>query len=303
MDNVNLLLDFFPSPKYVPIVWGIQHGIFAKYGINLTLTPGEGSRFSLPEVNANKVQFALGDIDTYLAEACQSGANSLSIENYEPVATTGIVSHTPITDLHQLIGKTFATVADSSGIAALKYTLAQNGIDPSKVHIELVQFSVLYSQFFQGKFYSAEMDLPGDEATLDQAHRLGEPAYQVSLAKFGLLDDSTTMVASNAIIRSNPDLVRRMATAMYESQIQAAATANDSDVLKDYQKLDPTKAAADVLAGWADYKKVVMNPGPFDLAQVQKIRTRVLSELGIQSASCTAQQSFSNKYLPASAQP
>lgn len=303
LDKVNLLLDFTPSPKDIPLVWGIKHGVFAKYGIDLKLTPGTGSNFSVPEVSANKVQFALGDIDTYLGDAMRAnaGASSVEIENYEPVAATGIVSHTPITNLHQLVGKTFGTVANSSGIVDLKYTLKQNGIDPSDVQIDLVDFPVLYSEFFQGKFFSAEMDEPGDENVISEAKTLGKPAYHVSLAKFGFVDDATTLIASGAVIKNNPDLVRRMATAVYESQVQAAAKASTQDVIKDFQTLVPTDNAAYITAGWADYKQVVKNPGRFDLGQVENIRTRILGEINSKSSTFSAQQAFTNQYLPKSA--
>ena len=300
LQKVDLLFDFTPSPYEAPITWGEAHGIFAKYGITLNILTAEGSSVSVPEIAENKVPFGFGDYDVYIGDRLKGETGSTAIEVYENIPTTGIIAKTVITNLHQLVGKSFGDVAGSSGIPLLDYVLQKNGIKPSAVPLKLLSYSVLYPEFYQGKIYSAEMDEPGDEDALAGAQTAGVPAAYTPLANFGLTGYSTVLYASNAEIKKDPALVRDMATAIYESEVEAVAKGTDSDIVADFQKLAPTDTSADILPAWSDFKKEVTGFGKFDPAVVSSILKRDEQEDNL-STSDTASSFFTNKYLPANA--
>jgi NitT/TauT family transport system substrate-binding protein len=300
LQTVNLLFDFTPSPYEAPITWGEATGVFAKYGIKLNIEIAQGSSISVPEVASNKVSFGFGDYDVYIGDYLKGDTGSTAIEVYENIPTTGIIAPKVITNLHQLVGKSFGDVAGSSGIPLLEYVLKKNGITPSSVPIKLLNFSVLYPEFYQGKLYSAEMDEPGDEDALAGAATEHVPAAYTPLSNFGLTGYSAVLLASNAEIKKDPKLVQNMATAIYESEVQAVAKATNSAIVTDFQKLAPTKTAADIIPAWSDFKKQVTGFGTFDPSVVQSIVTRVEQEDGT-SSSLPASTFYTNKYLPGSA--
>jgi NitT/TauT family transport system substrate-binding protein len=300
LQTVNLLFDFTPSPYEAPITWGMAEGIFAKQGIKVNILTAEGSAVSVPEVDQGKVSFGFGDYDVYIGDALKGETGATPVEVYENIPTTGIIAPMPITNLHQLVGKSFGDVADSSGIQLLQYVLRKNGINPSEVPLKLLSFSVLYPEFYQHKIYSAEMDEPGDEDALAEAQSLHVPAYYTPLSNFGLTGYSTVLLANNSLISSDPGLVKRFVTALYESEVQAVASATDADIVTDFQTIAPTKSAADILPAWHDFKTEVTGFGRFNPSVVQSILARVEFEENDTSSSMTASQLFTNQFMPAS---
>jgi ABC-type nitrate/sulfonate/bicarbonate transport system substrate-binding protein len=297
LQTVNLLFDFTPSPYEAPITWGMATGLFAKYGIKLNIETAEGSSISVPEIASNKVAFGFGSYDVYIGDYLKGETGSTAIEVYENIPTTGIIAPKPITNLHQLVGKSFGDVSGSSGIPLLDYVLKKAGIAPSAVPLKLLSFSVLYPEFYQGTIYSAEMDEPGDEDALAGATAAHVPAAYTPLSKFGLTGYSAVLLASNAEIKKDPTLVKNMATAIYESEVQAVAKASDSAIVTDFQTLAPTKTAADILPAWHDFKKEVTGFGKFGPKVVQSILSRVKVEDSI-SSTVSASSLYTNKYLP-----
>ena len=300
LQTVNLLLQFTPNPSDAPIAWGEAQGIFAKQGIKLNILSSNGSSVSVPEVAENKVAFAFGDYNVYLADYLKGETGATAVEVYQPIPITGIVAPVAITNLHQLVGKSFGDVAGSSGIPELDYILKKNGIDPSSVPLKLLSYSVLYPEFYQGKIYAAELDEPGDESAMAQAQASHVPAVYTPLSNFGLKGFATVLMASNQEIKNDPALVRKMATAIYESEAQAVAQATDSAIVTDYQKLVPTATAADILPAWHDYKTQEIGFGRFDPATVQTILTQI-QQMDNVTATSPASDLYSNAYLPANA--
>lgn len=298
VQQVTLLLDFTPSPYEAPVTWGEAQGIFAKEGIKLDIKVAMGSSISVPEVASNQVPFAFGSYDVYVGDYLKGETGSTAVEVYENIPTTGLISGQPITDLHQLVGKPFGDVAGSSGIPILHYVLQKNGIDPASVPIQLLSFSVLYPEFYQHKLFAAEMDEPGDEDALDGAQKAGVPASYTPLTNFGLTGYSAVILASNQTVSSDPGLVKRMATAIYQSEVQAVKSATDQEIVTDFQTLSPTATAATVLPAWHDFKAQVTGFGCFDPAAVSSILQRVSAQQGNTSSNVAAASLFKNSYLP-----
>jgi NitT/TauT family transport system substrate-binding protein len=300
LQTVNLLFDFTPSPYEAPITWGMATGLFAKYGIKLNIETAQGSSISVPEIASNKVSFGFGSYDVYIGDYLKGETGSTAVEVYENIPTTGIIAPTVITNLHQLVGKSFGDVAGSSGIPLLEYVLQHNGINPKSVPLKLLSFSVLYPEFYEGKIYSAEMDEPGDEDALAGATAAHVSAAYTPLSNFGLTGYSAVLLANKSEEKKDPALVKNMATAIYESEVQAVASASDNDIVADFQKLAPTKTAADIIPAWHDFKTEVTGFGTFDPSVVTSILARVKQEDQITS-SVTVSSLYTNKYLPSNA--
>ena len=73
-------------------------------------------------------------------------------------------TETPLASPKDMEGRTFATVSFSNGRTTVPYVLKQNGVDISKVKVQLLDISVLIPQLLQGAVDTAESAIPVAEA-------------------------------------------------------------------------------------------------------------------------------------------
>ena len=142
----------------------------------------------------------------------------------------------PINDLSELEGKNFGTVAFSSGRQNFPLVLQANGVDPTKVPIKLLDFSVLYQALFQKAIDTAETGLPGSgDALKVQAQKLGKTIYEYPFSKWGFLDYNKVLVTRADVIQTNPAFVQQMVTAINKSLAQALANMTDDKAVADHR--------------------------------------------------------------------
>jgi ABC-type nitrate/sulfonate/bicarbonate transport system substrate-binding protein len=161
VEDVAVQLDFNISASSGALLWGIDQGIFEKYGINLDIIVGEGSDLALQQIDAGNVDFAYIDGSNYTAARVQGVTETTAIYALQNISTTGIASKEEINDPEDMIGKSFGTVAQSSGRQKIPLVLEMNDVDAAQVPIELMDFSVLYPSLFQDVIDTAEVGMPG----------------------------------------------------------------------------------------------------------------------------------------------
>ena len=65
--DVTLMLNWYPYGEHAPFYYGVEKGIFAKHGINLTIKPGQGSTKTAQAVGADQVDFGWADTPAVLS--------------------------------------------------------------------------------------------------------------------------------------------------------------------------------------------------------------------------------------------
>ena len=269
-DKVTVMLDFVPEALYAPLQWGIEKGYFKDAGIDLTVQPSTGSSLTLQQLETGKVQFIFADFARYVLERMQDKIKATAIYTYYKTPTVGIMSNFQINSPADMVGKTFGTVPFSAGRLQLPVVLNDNGVDSSKVTIQLMDFSVLYSTLFAGKIDAAEVGIPGDEDAFDKAKELGKTVYFTPLSAWGFQDYSKTLIASDDIIAQNPDLVRRLVGAIHKSLTNALASATDDEIYNSLKVMNQQATPTSAAEGWADVKKYINGtPGGFSDDVVQ----------------------------------
>ena len=102
-----------------------------------------------------------------------------------------------------------------------------------------MDFSVLYATLKFGSIEPAEIGYPGDEDEMIRAQAQGLQRYLVPSADWGLKEYAKLLIARDDTIRSNPDLVGRLVSAIDTSWTDALANATDQEIIDATAVLDP----------------------------------------------------------------
>jgi NitT/TauT family transport system substrate-binding protein len=296
--KVSVQLDFVISATSGGILWGIDKGYFRDAGIDFDLIPGEGSDLALQQIDAGKVDFAFIDGSNYIEARAKEVTKTTAIYALQNISTTAIASKTEIKDPKDMVGKSFGTVAFSSGRQKIPLVLQQNGVDPAQVPIELMDFSVLYPSLFQDTIDTAEVGLPGSwEGAYLSGKEQGITLYVKLISDWGYRDYSKLMIASDKVISENPDLVTRMVAALKKSQDEALAQATPEQMLALVKKYDPQVSEDKAKLEWQDVQQYIHNPGLMDDATFQ-FQLDVLASGGTTTTLKPADL-YTNDYIPA----
>lgn len=297
--EVSVILDWVMEATYAPLLYGVEHGIFADHGIDLDIIPGQGSDLAMGQINENELQFAFTDLETYLIQRADDETPTTAVYAWLNEPTIGIVSTEPIEQPEDIVGMSWGTVGFSSGSVVLPFVLAQNDVDPSSVTIEVLDFGVLYSSLFEGAIDSAEAHIPGSwEGVLIEAREQGRDIFFIPLSEWGLESYSKMLVVRDDTIDEDPDLVSDVVAAMHESLTTAMAEATEEEIVTLLQDFDPQAEEEQATLTWENFLAIVHDPGPLDAGIVEATLERLQETQSLDISGLDPGSLFDNSYIP-----
>jgi len=292
---VALQMHFLPEPAWGTHLYGIEHGIFAKHGIELELIPGQGSQFSMQQLNEDQVQFAQASLIAYLTNRAEVGSETTAVFTPIDHPQAGILTTKPAQTLEDLAGTTVGMIPFSVSQLLLPLVLTENGLDPDSVTIESVTYSP--ALLLEGTVDGLEVYKGGNVATLEAlAESAGVDVYHLDLHDFGLVGYAHTLIVRDDVIESDPDLVGRMVAAMKES-LDGALTATPEEIADLVTARAPEISREDVIAEWEDYRELINETGLIDSEVVATNLGYVRDALGIPH-SLQAEDVYTNEFVP-----
>jgi NitT/TauT family transport system substrate-binding protein len=297
--EVAVQLDFVLSGSWTPLLWGVDKGFFKDRGIELDIVPGRGTDLALAEINNGRVDFAFVDLTNYIIQRAAAETETTAIYVYNNIATTGVASLTPINEPEDMAGKTFGTVAQSSGKINIPLVIHQNGVewDETKL-LQLMDFSVLYPTLFSGEIDTAEVGLAGSwESAYLRAKEQGIDLHLKLMSDWGFLDYSKVLIVRNDLIASDKDLIMRMVAAIAQSQEDAAANATGEQMFELLKAEDPQAEQPVVELLWENFKTYVKEPGALDPAVLQ-YKLDYLKENQDLETDLTPDDLYTNDFIP-----
>jgi NitT/TauT family transport system substrate-binding protein len=294
-------LDFVLSGSWTPLLWGVDKGYFEEQGIDLDIVPGRGTDLALAEVNAGRVNFAFVDLTNYIIQRAAKSTETTAIYVYNNIATTGIGSLEPIEKPEDMAGKTFGTVAQSSGRINIPLVIHQNGVEwDENTLLQLMDFSVLYPTLFSGGIDTAEVGLAGSwESAYLRGKEQGLELHLTLMSDWGFKDYSKVLIVRNDLIEKDPDLVKRMVAAIAHSEQDALANATGEEMFNLLKAEDPQAEQPVVELLWENFKKYVIDPGPIDPSVLQ-YKIDYLKDTQDLETDLTPEDLYTNEFLPAS---
>jgi NitT/TauT family transport system substrate-binding protein len=217
--NVTLRLDWTPSGYHAPIIYGIDQGIYRRYGINLKVEAGNGSVSTIETTAEGQQQFGLADGGTMTALAAKGVPIEMVLGYFQEAPNAVLVpSQSGIKTPQQLAGKALAATALSSATQLFPGFAKAVGLAPTSVHVVDMSSSArvgsIVSHQTVGELAWTVTDVP-----LFLAQHLTPTVFLY--AHYGLNLEGDGFIAAPSLVKQNPQLVARFVAATQASLLAA----------------------------------------------------------------------------------
>jgi NitT/TauT family transport system substrate-binding protein len=295
LDHIELQMKFSPTVMWGHYLYGIEEGIFERHGIDLELVPSTGSTFVMAQLNENRVQFANADMIGYLADRASTDSPTTAVMVVTDSPIFRILTTVPADSLDDLVGLKVAHNPFDVFRHVLPIVLELNGLARDAVQLEPVQLS---SALLIEGAVDAMMVYVGSTLAIARAaaEAAGVTLYELDLADYGLVNYDHVILVRNEMLEDDPDLVRRMLSAIQES-IEGAKAADDDLILDLLAPWMPGMNREVERIGWQEQKVYFGRTWTFDPAVVETVLGYIRDGLGIDH-DLEAEDTFTNDFLP-----
>jgi NitT/TauT family transport system substrate-binding protein len=211
--KVVLRTDYKFNGYVAPMALALERGYYKKAGLDVSIEQGQGSGTTVQTVASGADTFGMADAGTAILGISSQNIPVKILAVYTQTGTMGLIYHPDSSfkgDLKALKGKVVISSAGVADLRMLSPTLASAGMTTGDVQLQLVDQNARVPLFLKtpGSFLTgfATGDL------LRVRSRLPDAKY-VPYAQYGVIVYGTGLVASNATIQKNPDLVRKFVAA------------------------------------------------------------------------------------------
>lgn len=218
-DKVKFQTDWIPSGEHAMYYGGWQKGIYAKHGIDVTITRGYGSGDTVTKMAAGAFEFGVADLGAVLTARARTGV---------PVKTVAILyTHSPhslfvlkssgITSFKGLEGKKISITPGNSHRVYFPKVAERAGTDPSKIVWVNMDGAAMAPQLIArnvdaAPFYSIHHYYQNKAAV-----KAGQEIVVLPFVEVGFAIYAASIITSDKMIAEKPDTVRRFLAATKEA--------------------------------------------------------------------------------------
>ncbi|MER5886404.1 ABC transporter substrate-binding protein [Streptomyces sp. NPDC001941] len=227
-DRVTLTLNWYPYGEHAPFYYGKRRGIFAKYGIDLTVRAGQGSLRTVQLTAAGRTDFGWADTPALLA-AVEQGVRVRSLGVFLQTTPACVQSFAAagISSPADLRGRTVAGTAGDALSKTFPAFLRANGLAESDVRVRNTDPAGKVAAVVAGRA-DALLGYANDQGpTLRE--KTGKRVACLRFSAHGLDFYSDGLIAGERTLHARGGLARRMARAVSEAW-QAARGAPEAAV-------------------------------------------------------------------------
>ncbi|MDF1586171.1 ABC transporter substrate-binding protein [Marinimicrococcus flavescens] len=211
LDEVHLQTDWIPSGEHAMFYGGWSKGIFAEQGIDITVTRGYGSGDTVTKLAGGAFEFGVADIGAVMAARAKTG---LPVKTIHTLYTHSphslfVLESSGITDFKGLEGKRIGITPGNSHKLYFPKVAEKAGTDPSKIVWVNTDGASMAPLLIQKKLDAAPFYSIHQFYQNKAAQSAGEKIVVLPFEKVGFAIYAASIVASDAMIAENPDLVRR----------------------------------------------------------------------------------------------
>lgn len=240
-----------PIVDVAPIYLGVEKGIFAKHGLNVTPELAQGGAAIVPAVVSGEYQFGFSNVTSLLLASSQNLPLKIVAPGNRSTGVVGkdfgavVTSDPSIKTAADLAGKTVAVnTLKNIGDTTVRKVVDDAGADPSSVKFTEMAFPDMPAAVTSGKVDAAWIVEPH----LTRALQAGAKVVSWNFAE----TDPNLLIAayftSEQEIAKDPATVTAFTDAMKESLTYAQDHPDETRaVLDKYTQIDPTVKAALVL--------------------------------------------------------
>jgi len=219
--EVTVTLNWVPYGEHAPFYYGVEQGIFEEEGIDLTIQPGNGSGNTVQQVAQRNTDFGWADTPP-LVNGISSGMPVRSVGVFLQTGPSSVefFADQGITEPSDLVGKTVGGTPGDAMYGTFPAWLEINGVDPADVTVVNVDAAGKVAALIEGKV-DAIQGFHHDQAPTIE-NQTGEEVEALPFADFGMNLLGTGLVANEALIADDPELVEAMVRATSRAFLAAS---------------------------------------------------------------------------------
>ncbi|WP_280499649.1 ABC transporter substrate-binding protein, partial [Nocardia farcinica] len=127
--EVSLMLNWYPYGEHAPFYYGVQEGIFAKHGIDLKISAGQGSTKTAQATGANQTDFGWADTSAVLSNIDKGvKIKSVGVFLQTTPSAVQVFADSDIRTPADLAGKTIAVSAGDAPTTTFPMYLDKAGV-------------------------------------------------------------------------------------------------------------------------------------------------------------------------------
>jgi len=271
-DKITFTTDFGLYGRHAYYFVALEKGYYERENLDVTIVRSQGSTASVKQVASNTAQLGFADaFAVVLGRANDSVPVKLVAMIYRsPPHAIYVLKGGNISAPKDLEGKTLADTAFSSIPKVFPVYAKAVGIDAAKVKWIVATSDALPGMLANGRVDGVGQFVVGESLLAGAA--APKEVLGIEYAKAGLDYYSNGIIASDDLIKSNPDLIRRFVKATLAGLKDALANPKEAGEImsKRQPEVDATIAAGET----AKVKELAMRdgvpPGTIDPARIQK---------------------------------
>lgn len=225
--EVTLRLDYLVSGYAAPLVAGVEKGIFAEHGLDVTVLEGKGSSTTVQTVGNGTDTFGLADFGT-AALLITDGLPAKAIAGVLQTSPNGLAylgDEVQIDGPEDLEGLSVGGAQGESPLTLLPAVLEQAGLPEDVAKVRLMDAGAKFPALFGGQVDAVGSFSVGSFTAI----KLERPDAEIALySDWGVNTLSAGFITSNSFIEENPDAVRAFIQAAGEAWEWALANPQEA---------------------------------------------------------------------------
>ncbi|CAN5550228.1 ABC transporter substrate-binding protein [soil metagenome] len=239
-----LMLNWYPYGEHAPFYYGVQEGIFDKHGIDLTIDAGQGSTKTVQAIGSGQADFGWADTPAVLSNIDKGvEVKSAGVFLQTTPSAVQVFADSGIEKPEDLVGRTIAVSAGDAPTTTFPIYLEKVGVSPDEVTQQSLDAAGKMAAMLSGKVDGLIGFAHDQGPTI--ANKSGREVRYLKYSDAGLNFFSNGLIANNATIADDPELVQAMVDATSESF--AAAAENPEAAVDAMAGKDPQMPPREVL--------------------------------------------------------
>lgn len=211
LDKVHLQTDWIPSGEHAMYFAGWEKGFWRDEGIEINVTRGYGSGDTVSKIATGAADFGVADIAAAMTARVRAGApvKVISILYTHSPHSLFVLKSSGITNFRGLEGKRISITPGNSHKLYFPKVAEKSGTDPSKIiwvntDAAAMAAMLIAKQIDAAPFYSMHHYYQNKAAI-----RSGEEIVALPFEKVGFTIYSASLITTEKMIETNPNLVKR----------------------------------------------------------------------------------------------
>ena len=232
-----LMLNWYPYGEHAPFYYGVQEGIFAKHGIDLTVDAGQGSTKTVQAVGSGQADFGWADTPAVLSNIDKGvKVKSAGVFLQTTPSAVQVFADSGIENPQDLVGRTIAVSAGDAPTTTFPIYLNKVGVPEDQVTQQSLDAAGKMAAMLSGRVDGLIGFAHDQGPTI--ANKSGREVRYLRYSDAGLNFYSNGLIVNTSTIADNSELVQSMGDATseaYAAAVDSPEAAVDAMVGKDPQ--------------------------------------------------------------------